>query len=117
MRHEYLDGLEDFHIPLAQHEDHWEEILCKEFGFRDKSGKMDTFAAPLVACKVELLDMMRRREKKNIGMAFRLVDIVEKEKELAIEERDERRRIAWERRQEKNRAKGRVEERSETGLL
>jgi hypothetical protein len=97
-RVDYQHLLWDYYIPLAEHEDAWENILRENLGV--KSGEA-TFGREMRGCLAEVVKAFAERERQAVELAGVMVDIVEKEKELAIEEREERRRIAWEKRQAK----------------
>lgn len=105
IRMDFKEVLEDYYQPLASYEDAWDKIINREFERKDEDKA--TFAGPVQACWKEVNLMLGERDTKALNLAKKQWDIVVKEKELAIKERDERRRIAWEKRQERYRLEGR----------
>ncbi|TID21480.1 putative dna repair protein [Venturia nashicola] len=100
------DMIHDYHQPLAQYEDAWDRIIWKDFGVRDDD--RETFSRPIEKIGEELSIRLKEQEKRSVAVAKVKWDILQQEKALAIKERDERRRIAWEKRQERYRLEGRV---------
>lgn len=94
----YQQLLENYHIPLAEHEDAWDDILKENLGLRRGEG---TFRRPMKDCMDEIYEAFMKTEKRSLETAKVMLDVVQKEKDLAIKEREERRRIAWEKRQAK----------------
>jgi hypothetical protein len=97
-RVDYQHLLSDYYIPLADHEDAWEDILRVNLGVGSGEG---TFGAPMRDYLDDVGKAFRESQKKAVETATVMADIVEKEKELALKEKEERRRIAWEKRQAK----------------
>lgn len=98
--------MEDYHRPLAVYEDAWDRIIERDLGVKDKD--KETFSDLMFDCWKEVTNRLQEQDNKSVKSAMVLWDIVQREKALAIKERDERRRIAWEKRQERYRLEGRV---------
>jgi hypothetical protein len=97
------EELEDYHIPLAEYEDAWDGILYKNFGV--VSGG-ERFAETVRECRDEVYKAIRERDTQFRKTAKVMFAVVEGERELALEEREDRRRIAWEKRQARKLEKG-----------
>lgn len=98
--------LQDHHQPLAQYEDDWDRIIFQHLGVKDND--KHTFSDPVYKSSQELASQLREQEARSVAVARVKWDILQQEKALAIKERDERRRVAWEKRQERYKVEGRV---------
>ncbi|RDI81911.1 hypothetical protein Vi05172_g8015 [Venturia inaequalis] len=102
----HQDMLQDYYQPLAQYEDAWDKIILQDLGVKDRD--TETFSHAAHASFNAITLRLDEQDKRSVAVARVKWDILQQEKALAIKERDERRRIAWEKRQERYKLEGRV---------
>lgn len=99
----HLHNLESYFLPLAEYEDNWDAILEKNTGNTLKGVKDGaTFHDEMKAAKRNTQDLMRKEVAKLTLRVQVMTNIILKEKELAVKERDERRRSSREKREAHN---------------
>lgn len=85
---DYQQDYNDVYIPMAMQEDKWDKIISKEIGM-DWDGDDDTWTRHAMAGSKVLQDLSIGRHKRTMEKAFKMVEIVEREQELADKEQAE----------------------------
>jgi hypothetical protein len=99
----HLHNLESYFLPLAEYEDKWDAIVERNTGKKlDGVDREATFWNEMKAAKISTQELMRKEVTKQKDRVQVMTNIILKERELAALERDERRKLAREKRELNN---------------
>lgn len=85
---DYMAVVENYFIPVGQHEDEWDKVLRQEFKLKKEDAI--TWASAAEDTQVWLKELSSKRYHETLERAHRMISVVEKEQELADKEREER---------------------------
>ncbi|KAF2431140.1 hypothetical protein EJ08DRAFT_696813 [Tothia fuscella] len=97
-RLDYVHQLQDYYIPLAQYEEDWDMHLKREFGAVEGSRDREGWVKPMKEVAWDIERTVKEKDEKSQVLMGEFLDIVKREKELAGEEKEDRKRKAKERR-------------------
>jgi hypothetical protein len=86
---DYQTDYEEYYIPMAQNEDVWDSILSQQTGERKEFGE-NAWGWDAVGGLHYLKALSQERHKRTMDKAYKMVEVVEKEQELADRESTER---------------------------
>jgi hypothetical protein len=111
-RMDLLANLNEFWIPLSQYEDKWDEMVKKR---AEEEGKVDgveqdkvLFATAMREELYSVLQLMREKSQRARALAEKMQAIVDREVELAREERRQREGLLLDHKSEENEGEERV---------